>query len=182
MLIILSILIIGATFFSIYYFNAIKPKETPELNLDNRIFNEKINTIENIGDLEPSEEGDEDDPTISNAFANLNLILIPSGSTNINTNFGIKAVVQDVSGYNSATLLSVTITKAGITSNSCSYNGTFSSNFSDLGNLNLSENNLEISINSFSCNSPGDYMFTFRVNSVPLSTELTSNIIKTIDN
>lgn len=161
-LIILSILIIGATFFSIYYFNAIKPKETPELNLDNRIFNEKRNTIEN-------------------EFGNLQLSLIPSGSTNPNTSFGIKAVVQDVSGYNSAILSSVSITKEGSASSSCSYNGNFYSNFSNLGNLNLLGNNLEITINSFSCNSSGNYTFIFKVNSVPTSTELEASISKIIN-
>lgn len=174
-LLILGVLVIGGIIFGTYYLSSVRPKTTADFDIDDRIFNDKINTIEYTDDFEDPEEPPE--PPV-NQFSNLVLTLDPNSSSYTNTSFGINASVREVVGYNSGKITKVEIKKKNEIlnvwedSSDCSFNGNYNSSFTDLNLLYLNGTYLENTVN-FSCNSTGEYEFEFYASPEPNTENIT---------
>lgn len=199
-LLIFGVLVIGVIIFSMFYFQSINPRETPEVELgSDRIFKDKVNTYsDGVTQTNPPidppilcgngvcDEGetfltcpsDCDAPT---NISNLNLILDPDTPSLINFDFNIIATVTSEDDY--ANVTKIVITKYDDYSSyepttNCEFNGSYNSEFTNVGQLLPSANANELSNSfTFSCNIPGKYNFSFDVSSLDNSQSLSNNLI-----
>lgn len=185
-LLILGVLVIGVIIFSVFYFQSINPRETPEVELgSDRIFKDKVNTYsDSVTQTNPPIDppilcgngvcdagetfltcpSDCDAPT---NISNLNLILDPETPSLINIDFNIIATVTSEDDY--ANVTKIVITKYDDYSSyepttNCEFNGSYNSEFTNVGQLLPSANANELSNSfTFSCNTPGNYNFEFTI-------------------